>query len=564
MAKSVSRLSPQDLGAAIQEALALHRQGQLAEAEKIYARVLKASPGQFDALHLYGMLKLQRGRAGEAYRLITEALKIDPGSADALCNLGLVLNALKRDTEALASFDRALALMPDHVEALNNRGRALNEMGRAEEALACFDKVLRIAPRHLEAAINRGNALLALEHREEAIAEYDKVLAIHPNHPGAHFNRGNALAELARHDEAVGAYDRALAVVPTNVKALINCGVALVALNRHREALARYDQALAIDRNNADAHHNAALALLTIGDFQRGLKEYEWRWKRTGMPSHGRNLGRPLWLGEYAIGRRTILIHAEQGLGDAIQFVRYAAPLARAGAKIILEVPEELQTLLARVDGVAQVVVRGAPLPPFDVHCPVASLPLAFGTEPGAIPGGVPYLGASAERQAKWRARLERVGSPRVALAWSGSPTHANDRNRSIALARLDALLSIAKVHFISVQSDLRAPDRELIKHCPHLTHVGDELGDFDDTAAVLALADLVICVDTSVGHLAGAMARPTWILLPYAPDWRWMLEPQGSAWYPTVRLFRQRSPGDWDDVIARVCAALSQSFTGV
>jgi tetratricopeptide (TPR) repeat protein len=561
MAKA-ARFSPQDLGAAIQEALALHRLGRLDEAEKIYSRVLKAHPGQFDALHLCGMLKLQRGRVGEAFRLITEALKVDPRSADAHCNLGLVLNALKRGSDAIESFERALALEPDHVEALNNRGRALVEAGRAAEALACFDHALRIAPRHVEAQINRGNALLGLGRHEEAIAEYDKVLAVQPNHPGAHFNRGNALAELSRYPDAVVAYERALAVAPGNAKALKNCGVALTALNRHRDALACYDRALALDRSDADAHFNRALAILGLGDYRAGFAAYEWRWKRSGMPPR-RNLGRPLWLGEYPLARKTILLHAEQGLGDTIHFIRYAALLARAGATVVVEAPRALASLLARVSGVAQVVEHGAPLPRFDVHCPIASLPLALRTEPHAIPADIPYVSAAEELLARWQTRLETVARPRIALAWSGSAIHVNDRNRSIALARLDPLLSVAGAGFISVQRDLRAEDQELIERDRRIVHVGAELADFDDTAAVLALADLTICVDTSVAHLAAAMGRPTWIMLPFAPDWRWTLAAENTPWYPAARLFRQHALGDWDGVIRRVRDQLAV-FTAV
>ena len=559
MSKTKSQPALQDIGATIQDALALHRQGRLDEAEKIYRRVLKASPGQFDALHLYGMLKLQRGKAGEAYRLITEALEVDPRSAGALSNLGLVLNALKRGVEALASFEKALSLDPDHIEALNNRGRALTELERAEEALGCFDKALRLAPRQLEARINRGNALLDLERFDEAIADYDAALAIHPAHPGAHFNRGNALAGGARLTEAIAAYDRSLAVAPTNVKTLNNCGVALAALNRHQEALDRYGKAVAIDKDYADAHFNEALSRLTIGDFRRGFEKYEWRWKRTGMAPPRRNLGRPLWLGEYPIGRKTILVHAEQGLGDAIQFVRYVKVLARSGAKVVLEAPPELATLLSRADGVAQVVVRGAALPAFDVHCPLVSLPLALRTEPTSIPADIPYLAAADDRIAKWRSRLAHLTAPRIALAWSGSATHVNDRNRSLALSRLDPVLT-AKASFVSVQRELRDVDREALQRNTGLTHVGDELTDFADTAAVLALVDLVICVDTSVGHLAGAMGRPTWILLPFAPDWRWLLGRQDSPWYPTVRLFRQPAVGDWDSLMAQARSELTRA----
>lgn len=559
MARSTSHKTVLNLGQVIQDALALHRQGRLDEAEKAYGRVLKAIPDQFDALHLCGMLKLQRGRAGEAYRLISAALKVDPRSADALSNLGLVLNALKREPEALASFDKALTLVPEHAEALNNRGRALTDLGRPQEALACFDNVLRQQPGHVEALINRGSALCALQRFDAALGDYDAAIAAAPAHPGAHFNRGVALARLARHAEAVAAYDRALARSPSYVKALNNRGVALAALNRYHEALESYAQALAIDRNSADAHFNEALALLTIGDFHRGLEKYEWRWKRTGMVPWRRGVGQPLWLGEYPLARKTILIHAEQGFGDAIQFARYARLVAQMGARVVLEVQPELKSLLSRLEGVAQVVARGEKLPAFDVHCPVASLPLAFKTTPDTIPSGVPYLAADEQHLARWRSRLEPIRSPRVVIAWAGRPTHPNDHNRSVALSQLNPLLSTPGVAFVSIQRDLPAGEAERVRRETGITHVADELADFADTAAVVALVDLVVAVDTSVVHLAGAMGRPTWILVPFAPDWRWLLDCDVSSWYPTARLFRQPAVGDWNGVMARVRAELAK-----
>jgi tetratricopeptide (TPR) repeat protein len=562
MKRPSSQQSMSNLGQTIQDALALHRQGRLDEADKIYGRVLKVLPDHFDALHLGGMLKLQRGRAGEAYRLISAALKVDPGSADALSNLGLVLQALKRDAEALASFEKALALAPDHVEALNNRGRALADAARPEEAATCFDKVLRQQPRHVEALINRGNARSALRQFDSALADYDAAIAIRPAHAGAHYNRGSLLASLARYPEAIAAYDRALALWPSYVKALNNRGIALAALNRQREALESYRQALAVDPDAADTHFNEALARLTIGDFSGGLQKYEWRWKRTEMAPFRRSLGRPLWLGEYPLPRRTILIHAEQGFGDVIQFARYAPLLAQMGARVVLEVQPELKSLLSRLAGVAQVVGRGEKLPAFDVHCPVASLPLAFKTTPATIPADVPYFAAEADRLAVWRSRLASIRPPRIALAWAGRPTHPNDRNRSMAFAALDPLLSIPDVAFVGVQRDLPAADVECLRGEARITHIGDELTDFVDTAAVLALVDLVVAVDTSVVHLAGAMGRPTWILLPFAPDWRWQVDRDDSPWYPTARLFRQAAVGDWGGVMARVRTALAQ-FSG-
>jgi tetratricopeptide (TPR) repeat protein len=556
MAKPDLRGNPAALAQAVEEAAAHFRQGRLDEAEKICTRVLKARGDWFDALHLLGLVKLQSGKAGAAYGLLEAALKINPRSSDVLSNLGMTLAALNRDADALAALDQALTLAPQNFDALNNRGNVLLKLNRAADALAAFDQVLTLEPRFLGARANRGNALAQLGRFDEALAQYDAVLAAQPSHAETHYNRGNALASLGRQQDAIAAHDRALALRPDYVKALLNRGIALQACSRHREALQSFGQVLALDKDNADARHNEALSLLTLGDYGRGFASYEWRWQRTGMPRR-RKLGRPLWLGEFPLARKTILVHAEQGLGDTIQFVRYVPLLARAGAKVVLEVQPELVVLLSRVEGVAGVVARGSPLRDFDVHCPAGSLPHALRTDLATIPADVPYLSASADRIAKWRPRIESLPAPRVAIAWSGAAGHANDRNRSVALSRLAPLLALEHVSFVSIQRDVRNEDAELLARTPRLTHVGDDLTDFDDTATIAALVDVVISVDTAVVHLAGALGRPTWILVPFWPDWRWLLEREDSLWYPTARLFRQTAAGEWDSAIARVKDAL-------
>jgi tetratricopeptide (TPR) repeat protein len=549
---SVSNRSP-NIGQALQEAVTLQQQGRLREAEKIYARVLKAAPDQFDALNLLGTVKLQRGQAGEAHRLISAALKVNPRVPDVWVNHGLVLHALKRDQEALESFDKALALKPDDAGAFNHRGNVLLGLGRAADALAAFDRMLALVPRHPEARLNRGIALAGLERYEEAIAEFDSAVAAAPANPVAHYNRGIALFSLGRYADAVASYDRALSATPDHVKALNNRGLALQALNRYPEALTSYGRALELQKDYADAHFNQALALLTVGDFRRGFEKYEWRWRRTGMPLERRGHGRPLWLGEYPLQRKTILLQAEQGLGDTIQFARYVPVLARTGAKVVLEVQPELVPLLKQVEGAASVVPRGQPLPAFDVHCPLGSLPLALKTEPATVPAEIPYVKADETRIAKWRARIGGGDRPKVAVAWSGNVRHSNDRNRSIALSQLAPLWSTDRVRFFGIQRELRSQDSNLLAGEARVTPVGSELDDFADTAAVLALVDLVITVDTSVAHLAGAMGRPVWILLPFSPDWRWALEGESSRWYPSARLFRQPALGDWASVVERI-----------
>lgn len=542
---------------AMEDAAAHYRNRQFDAAEKICVRILKAQPKFFDALHLLGVVKLDGGKAAAALPSLEAAAKINPGSPQLLSNLCRALSVLNRDEEALAVIDKALALAPDSFEALNGRGNVLLKLNRADEALAAFERAMSIEPRFLIGRASLGNALAQLGRYEEAVAQYDAVLTVHPAHAETHLNRANALAGLGRVNDALAAYARALEVRPDYVRALIGRGVALQALNRHREAIEVFEAVLKADRNNADAQHNEALSLLTLGDYRRGFERYEARWQRSGMAKR-RSYGKPLWLGEYPLARKAILIPAEQGLGDTIQFARYAPLLARGGAKVVLEAQPELTGVLSRVDGVSAAVVRGAALPAFDVYCPAASLPHALRTGIASVPADVPYLAASPEHIATWQGRIGHLPAPRIAIVWAGQAAHPNDRNRSIALEKLAPLFA-GQGSFVSLQRDPRAGEAELLKQFPNVMDVAAELTDFDDTAAVLSLCDLVISVDTSVVHLAGAMARPVWVLLPFQPDWRWLLDRDDSPWYPTARLFRQPAPGDWGSVIVRVGEELAR-----
>jgi tetratricopeptide (TPR) repeat protein len=545
------RPGPFNIGQALNEAVTLHRQGQLRDAERIYTRVLKAAPDQFDALNLLGTVKAELNRFGEAHRLFAAAVKVNPQAPQAWANLGLALHALKRDQEALDCFDKALTLAPGDVGMLNNRAHALLCLNRTEEALDGFRDVLARAPQHGEASLSSGIALAALGRPAEALAEFDRAATLTPGHPAVHFNRGLALYDVGRYAEAVAAQDAALAAAPEHAGAWLNRGRALAALNRYDEAIANYDRALALRKDDADANFMKALALLTRGDYRHGFEKYEWRWRRSGMPAP-KSRGRPLWLGEYPLARKTILLHAEQGLGDTIQFARYVPVLAAGGANVVLEVQPELTALMARLKGVAKVIARGEAAPPFDVHCPLGSLPLALKTEPSTVPADIPYLSADDAHVAKWSARLGPRERPRIAIAWSGNASHLNDRNRSIPFAKLAPLFSIP-AQFISIQRDVRSEEAVALADETRVTHIGVELDNFADTAAAIAQCDLVIAVDTAVAHLAGALGRPLWLLLPFAPDWRWTLDGASSPWYPTAKLFRQTTLGDWDAVVARV-----------
>jgi tetratricopeptide (TPR) repeat protein len=549
-----------DPSAAVEEAVALHRQGRLDEAEKAYTRLLKAYPGHFDVLHLLGVLKHHRGKSGEALRLITAALKIMPNSPDALSNLGMVLHTLKRRDEAVAALDKALAQNPNHVEALTNKANACLDMGRGDDALACLDVVLRAQPSHAPARLTRANAYALLRRYDDALVDYDYCVAAMPSRPPVHYNRGTMLLETGRLQEALAAFDRAMALAPNHIGVLNNRGNALQALNRSAEAAASFEKAVALDKTYADAQYNLAAPLLIQGDFARGLEQYEWRWKRSAMAAHRPTFSQPLWTGQFALANRTILLHAEQGLGDTLQFVRYVGAVASAAGHVILEVQAPLQALLAAAFPNVTVIATGETRPRFDVQCPLGSLPLAFKTRIETIPAQVPYLHVPDEALAKWRAKLgveEKSAAPIVAFAWAGRATHANDRNRSLSLDALAPLLSIEGTRFLSIQRDLRDGEAAQLAALPGCEHIGGALDDFTDTAAVMMLADVVMAVDTAVVHLAGALARPVWIMLPFAPDWRWLHARSDSPWYPSARLFRQSAPGDWTGVIAAVTAAL-------
>ncbi len=551
--KPAQRLPSYAAAVLFPRALALHQQGRLADAEAIYRQIIAASPAHFDSLHLLGVILHQRGDHAAAAEQIGRALEIDPHSAIALNNRGNALLELKRYEEALASYDRALALQPDYADALCNRGAALHELGRYDEALASCDRSIAAEPGAAEAHSNRANTLKELQRWEEAVASCDRALALQPDFAPAHLNRANALRELKRFEDALASYDRAVALRPHYTEAFINRGVSLQDLKRFDEALASYGRAIAIEPDYAEAHFHEAMSRLLIGDFRRGWQKYEWRWKSRQLKGHRREFAQPLWLGEDQIAGQTILLHAEQGFGDAIQFARYVPLVAERGARVVLEVQKSLYELMQSLPGVAQIVSQGERLPAFDVHCPLLSLPLAT----GAMPSVTPYLRPPADAVAAWSGRLEFGRRPRIGIAWSGSATHKNDHNRSIALASFLSCLNGIEAAVVSLQPEVRGSDASVLREQSGIVHFGGALQSFTDTAALIANLDLIIAVDTGVAHLAGALAKPTWVLLPFIPDWRWLLDRDDSPWYPAMRLFRQDESRRWDSVLARVRLAL-------
>ena len=535
---------------------ALEGLGRFEEAVAAYDTALRINPDVTEAHFNRGNALVVLGRVEEALAAYEAVLRIKPDLAEAHSNRGNALKELGRFEEALAAYDTALRIRPDYAQARSNRGVTLKALGHFEEALAAYDAALRIKPDDAQAHYNRGNALEELGRFEEALASYDAALRIKPDYAEAQSNRGNALQDLGRFEEALAAYEAALRIDPDYAEAQSNRGFALQALGRLEEALAAYDTALRIDPDLAEAHANRCLALLLAGNFAEGWRGYEWRWLKKELPHDMRRHETfPRWQGEPADGR-TLLAWSEQGLGDTIQFARYLPLLRQRGWRVIFEVPSLLARLL---DGLADVTVvaQGDPLPPFDLQCPLLSLPLGFGTTLETIPAAVPYVTAEPERRAFWRQRLPKDGF-RIGIVWQGSPIHSNDRHRSIPLKQFAPLSAIPGVRLVGLQKNHGLDQLAGLPEGMTVQTLGAEYdeGGFPDTAALIMELDLIVSADTSVAHLAGALGRPVWVALPMAPDWRWLLNRADSPWYPSMRLFRQPERDDWDSVFHEIARA--------
>ena len=504
-----------------------HRAGRLAEAADLYRNVLAQRPRQADALHLLGLVEHAAGRHCEALVLIERAIDASGRIAAFHVAHASVLSALGRCDEATAAVDRALTLDPANAEALNTLG----------------------------------NLRLAAGDAAAAEASYRRALASRPGYAVALSNLGSALRTLDRPAEAEAALREAAALRPGYASALANLGLVLQEQGRLTDALAAYDAALAAEPGHAAAHGNRAMLLLLLGRLREGFAEYEWRWRMPGFATAPRDFGCPAWTGDRLDGG-TLLIHAEQGLGSAIQFVRYAALAAERCGRVVLECQAPLLRLfrqsLAGPEGpVAEVVRKGDPLPPCDRHAPLMSLPHLLGTSLASIPAEIPYLAANAADRTRWRERLAAMPAPRVGLVWSGNPRHENDRNRSLPAAALAPLVAGTAASFLSLQVPARAEDLAALPP-GRVVNLAPDLRDFADTAAAVSALDLVISVDTAAAHLAGALGRPAWLLLPHIAEWRWLVGRNDSPWYPSLRLFRQRAAADWAELIDRVGAALT------
>ena len=530
-----------------------------------------------------------------------KAIALNSVYAEAYTNKGKSLTLLKRYDEALAAYDKALSIKPDLTEAWLGRGSIFTDFERYDEAFAAYDKALSIKPDLTEAWLGRGNVFYSLQHRDEAIAAYDKALALKPDLETAWLGRGNAFADLKRFDEAFAAYDKALSIKTDLAEAWLGRGNVLTDLKRYDEAFAAYDKALSIkpdlaavyasmgdvfstlgrdadalkahdkavelDPRKASAHFKRSITLLTLGRYGEGWEEFEWR-KKLPILIDVRTFSQPPLSRIENVKGTTVFIYGEQGLGDRIHFCRYVTLLAEQGAKVILESHKALFQVFKTLNGVSQLIEAGQPVPAFDYHCAIMSLPHLFKTTLESIPSRVPYLSAETDKVEKWSNRLGKKAKPRIGLVWSGGfrpdqpDLWAVSQRKKIPLTKFSQFKGI-NAEFYSVQkgeaavSELKTLQSDPWDG-PAIIDFTDEINDFSDTAALIENLDLIISVDTSTAHLAGAMAKPVWVLNRFDNDWRWL---PNYPWYPTAKIFKQKEPDNWDDVIAAVRTDLLQQI---
>lgn len=584
----ISETALLERGAMLERGWGLHRAGRMAEAVPLYQAILAQDPTDPGALHYLGLAALQTQRFAQGVALIEQARARDAGNATLLNNLAHGLRMLGRHEAALAACDQALARKPNLAAALQNRALILRALNQPDDALAAIDRAIAVSPGMAEMHVLRGELLSLLGRAEDALASQNQAIGLQPAHATALRARADLLAKAGRNAEALAAFDTAIACDPGQAEVWNGRGIVYCALDRHEAALADFNRAIALDpgeaaswnnRGNAlgglrrhvdalldfdralalrpgyaDAAANMGIHLLQIGRYEHGWFHYEARKRRDNAVGE-RGFAQPLWLGRQAIAGRTIFLHSEQGLGDTLQFARYADVLAGQGAQVILGVQQGLCALLRQWEPRIRVMPEGDLLPRFDLHCPLLSLPLACGTTLETIPPP-PALRAPATLRDAWQARLGPARRMRVGLVWSGNPAYGNDRNRSIRLDLLAPLLAM-QVDFVCLQRDIAAPDQAALAARDNFVLFPGELTDFCHTAALVEAVDLVISVDTSVAHLAGSMGKPVWVMLPYHSDWRWLLDRPDTPWYSSARLFRQSALGNWAAVVDDVVASL-------
>lgn len=540
----------------LNEGFALHQQGKLDEAHFHYEAVLKADPRNFDALHLLGVIAHQRHDHAAAMTLLDRAIQHNPRSALAHLNRGNTLKEMGDLQRAVAGYEQAIAIQPGYAEAYFNLGIALQEFQQPDRALVCYREAVGLKPDFAEAYFALGNALQEHGQIDAAIVSLQEATRLRPGFVAAFCNLGNLFKEVGRLDDAVAVYAEAIRLQPDFAVAHCNLGNVQKEKQQFQSAIASYNRATTLNPDFAEAHWNRSLVHLLLGEFEAAWPLFEWRWKAKKNNISLPDFGRPLWLGEQALTGTTILICWEQGFGDTIQFCRYVPLVQALGAKVLLVVPPSLVPLLKTLHGVDQVLSPDEPVSDFDYYCPLMSLPMAFHTTLNTIPAPSAYLHAEENRMQFWKAKLPHSSRKRVGIAWSGSATN---KSRSLPLAELIQHLP-RHLDYVCIQKDVTDMERVILAE-QNMFYFDQDIADFSDTAALCGLLDLVISIDTSAVHLAGAMGKPTWVLLPHLPDWRWLLDRSDSPWYPSMRLIRQEEMGAWHTVLQRVAHDLTQLF---
>ncbi len=548
---------------------------QLAAAEKLCSAWLAAPPTSAEAHHLLGIIHAKKHDFLAAIAAYEQAIALSP-KATYYNSYGIALKARAQLQEAVAFFQKALSLSPalpslhanlastlQHIQSAPltaqdwlRRGITQQGLGLQQEALESSEQAIRCNGEMFEAWNYRGIALKGLGLFDAAIESFQQALRIAPKNPDILKNCAITLLCAERFADSSAMLTAALRISPDNPTLHFINGTLLKEWERPDAALDAFARALALDPALVEAEWRASLCHLQLGNFANGWKRFEAR-TRIGEWQDNSNLrSRPCWTGAEDVNGKTIYVYAEQGLGDTIQFAKYASKLSCHGVRVILSIPRVLRGLLANLPGIGEIVCEGDPLPAFDYYCPMMSLPERLALDFPAIDGR-PYLQADPESLVKWRARLGKQSTPRIGLCWSGNPAHKKDRQRSLGLAPLSSLLT-GNAEYHCLQKDIRENDQQLLDQLPQIRVHSQQLADFSDTAALLSLMDLVITVDTSIAHLAGALGKEVWILLPSNPDWRWLLDRQDSPWYDSARLFRQAQYGDWNSVLDEVREALS------
>jgi tetratricopeptide (TPR) repeat protein len=517
-----------------------------------YQRAIELDPHSAETHRNLGNAWTKKGELNKAITSYRQAIEIKPDYAQAYDSLGNALREIGEFNAAIGCHQRAIKISPDLAELHNNLGNSLQEIGEWAAAVKSYQCAIELKPNFVPAYSNLGIVLKAQNKLDAAIDNYRRAIELSPEYAEAHSNLGNALKEKDELEAAADSHRRAIELKPEFAAAHSNLGNALQEMGELNAALRAHQRAIDLEPGFVEAHWNKSLLLLMMGKLRRGFELYEWRWQRKIKKNSLRSFDYPLWLGAEDLKGKTIILHCEQGFGDTIQFCRYVRLVKDLGAIVTLEVDNELFNLLRNLPGVGQVIKTGNPLSHYDYHCPLMSLPLALGTELDSIPSPQKYLVAEEEAKTKWKKILGDKKNIRVGIAWSGSPTHKNDSNRSIQLSEFIEYLP-PNVEYVSLQKNLRASDIELLQNNSQIIDCSSDWLNFSDTAALCDLMDIIITVDTSIAHIAGALGKNTWVLLSFFPDWRWLEKRSDSPWYSGVKLYRQTTRQNWQPVFKQI-----------